>query len=126
MKKAGRYMIWHFLRSPYLTVFLPFYLKQIGSSIHLSDSVSTAQWATVQWVSTAVVALLAPILGALSDFRGIKKIIFNIFFVISIVSLVFMTFTVNYNLLLIINFVVAIGYTGTGIIYRRLHSGCYY
>lgn len=99
------------------TAILPLYLKNIGRLGHISDAVTTSQWGLIQTVSTAAIALLAPILGAVAEFKGMKKILFNCFLIISIAALGVMAFIGNYNTLLIINLICSIGYTGTGIVY---------
>lgn len=99
------------------TAFLPILLKLAGKSVGLSNAVTTAQWGYVQSFSTLILALFAPVLGAIAGFKGKKKWMFSIFFVVAIVSLIVMIFSDNYYMLLVINFICAIGYSGTNIVY---------
>jgi Permeases of the major facilitator superfamily len=99
------------------TAFLPILLKLAGKTEGLANSVTTAHWGYVQSISTLVVALAAPVLGAMADFKGKKKLLFNLFFVIAILSLASMILSNNYYVLLIVNFICAIGYSGTNIVY---------
>jgi len=99
------------------TAFLPIMMKFAGKSEGFSNALTTAHWGYVQSFSTLIIALLAPVLGAIADFKGKKKHLFRIFFIIALVSLVSMIFSDNYWILLFANFICAIGYSGTNIIY---------
>lgn len=99
------------------TAILPIYLKLIGKGIGLSNAATTSQWGLVQSVSTLIVALIAPVLGGIADYRGKKKILFTVFFVIAVLSLGTMVVSDNYFVLLLLNIVCTIGYSGTNIIY---------
>ncbi|SHI21327.1 MFS transporter, UMF1 family [Sporobacter termitidis DSM 10068] len=100
-----------------LTAIIPIYLKSIGHNYNVADSMSTAHWGIVNSVSTLVLALCAPVIGAVADFKGNKNRFFNVFFTVGILSLFASVFLDNYYALLIANFVMLIGYTGTYIIY---------
>ncbi|UZW14827.1 MFS transporter [Clostridium pasteurianum] len=99
------------------TVFLPIYLKVLGKIEGLSNSISTSHWGYLQSISTLAIALIAPTIGALSDYRGMKKSMFSSFFFISIASLFIMVFSENYYILLFLNLLCAIGFSGSNMIY---------
>lgn len=99
------------------TAFLPIQLKLEGAAAGLGNAVTTAQWGYVQSLSTLLLALLAPLLGAVADFKGKKKIVFGVFFVLGIGSLALMLAAGNYYVLLAANFICAVGYSGTNLVY---------
>ena len=88
-----------------LTAIIPIYIKAVGSGAGFTDAQTTAHWGVIQSVSTLAVALLAPVLGAMADFKGRKKIFFNVFLFMAVLSLFFMAFADNYYILLAINFI---------------------
>lgn len=100
-----------------LTAIIPVYIKSVGHGFGVSDADSTAQWGLVLSISTLLLALFAPVIGAFADFRGNKKKIFSVFFALSMVTLFAMIFVNDYYTLLIINFILQIGYAGTYIVY---------
>lgn len=100
-----------------LTAIIPIYIKAIGGGIGFSDADTTAHWGMIQSVSTLAVALLAPVLGAMADFKGRKKVFFNVFLFAAVLSLFAMSFADNYYVLLIINFIAYVGYAGSNTFY---------
>ncbi len=99
------------------TAFLPILLKLTGKAEGLGNALTTAHWGYLQSGSTLLLALLAPILGAAVNFRGQKKRMFLFFFACGVLSLAAMLFTNSYFLLLLANFICAVGYSGTNLIY---------
>lgn len=99
------------------TAFLPILMKLAGKPDGLSNALTTAHWGYLQSFSTLALALLAPVLGAIADFKGKKRQMFIFFFVVALCSLGAMLLTNNYTVLLLVNFLCAIGYSGTNIVY---------
>lgn len=100
-----------------LSTVIPIYIKNMGEVIQLSPSQTTSQWAITQSVSTLLVALLAPILGALADHKGRKKPMFLCFLVLALVMASVMAFSNTYYVLLITCTIACVGYAGTNIFY---------
>jgi UMF1 family MFS transporter len=65
---------------------LPLYFKSAFKSAGGSASLSTAYWGYANSIGTLIVAILAPILGTLADYKGYKKRLFNIFFLLGIIT----------------------------------------
>lgn len=55
-----------------ITTFMPIFFKDFASA-GVDSSTSTATWAFTVSASSLILAVLAPVLGALADYRGIKK-----------------------------------------------------
>lgn len=100
-----------------LTAIIPLYLKSVGHNFNISDAQSTAHWGLINSVATLILAFLAPVIGAVADFKGNKNRFFNVFLIIGVLSLLSSAFIDNYTILLIVNFILLLGYTGTYIIY---------
>ena len=100
-----------------LTAIIPIYLKSVGSDAGFSDAATTTHWGLINSVSTLILALFAPIIGAVADFKGNKNRLFNVFFSIGLLSLFAASFIDDYLALLIVNLVMILGYTGTYVIY---------
>lgn len=100
-----------------LTAMIPPFVASIGNMTGLTGADTTAHWSFVQSGATLTVALLAPILGAMADHKGKKKLFFLSFFTMAVVMFLAMAFVDNYYLLLAINVVAGIGYAGSNIFY---------
>jgi MFS transporter, UMF1 family len=61
-----------------VTAIMPIYFKDVAAS-HLPGALSTAYWGFANSTASLILALLAPILGALADYRQKKKLFFLIF-----------------------------------------------
>lgn len=67
------------------TAILPLFFKSVAAS-HLADATSTAYWGYANSLATLLIALLAPLLGTIADFKGVKKKLFAAFTLTAIVS----------------------------------------
>ena len=73
-----------------VTTVLPIFFKDIASR-GIPDHVSTANWGFANSAASLVLALLAPILGALADYEGRKMKFFVGFIAIGVVFLLLLT-----------------------------------
>lgn len=62
-----------------VTAIMPMFFKDVAAG-HLSGAVSTAYWGYANSASSLILAILAPFLGALADYRQRKKFFFLSFF----------------------------------------------
>ncbi|MDR2660737.1 MAG: MFS transporter [Lactobacillaceae bacterium] len=62
-----------------VTAVLPIYITNVGSKAGFSNADTAAFWSYANSFSSFAVALVAPILGILADFKGVKKYLFNLF-----------------------------------------------
>ncbi len=56
-----------------VAVFPIYFVKVAGAGLHLGESGATQRLATVNTIALVVIALVSPVLGAVSDFGGTKK-----------------------------------------------------
>ena len=73
-----------------VAVFPIYFVKVAGAG--LAESGATQRLATVNTLGLVVVALLSPILGAVSDYRGIKKRLLALFMLIGVAAILGMFF----------------------------------
>ncbi|MGH4052572.1 MAG: MFS transporter [Clostridium sp.] len=98
---------------------LPLYFKSAFINSGGASSLSTAYWGYANSIGTLIVALLAPILGTLADYKGYKKKFFNVFFLLGIVTTALLAFvpTQFWLILLIVYVLTSIGFSGSCIFY---------
>lgn len=100
-----------------ITAMIPPFIASIGNMMGFDGAQTTAHWSFVQSGSTMAVALLAPILGAMADYKGKKKLFFTSFFTLAVIMFLAMAFVDNYYVLLAIDIFAGIGYAGSNIFY---------
>ncbi|MDU1313152.1 MAG: MFS transporter [Clostridium septicum] len=98
---------------------LPIYFKMVAENGGMSSSTSTAFWEYSISISTFLVVMLAPILGNIADYKGNKKKFFNIFFILGVISTIFLAFIpTNTPVLLLFAYVITVlGFSGANIFY---------
>ena len=98
---------------------LPIYFKLVAENGGMAKTTSTAIWGYTISLSTLIVAILAPILGSVADYKGNKKKFFNIFFILGVVSTLVLILVPENSpiLLLIIYTMTVVGFSGANIFY---------
>lgn len=67
------------------TALLPVFFKSVAAK-GMDGAQSTAYWGYANSIATLIIAVLAPILGSLADYKGYKKRFFNTFVILAIIS----------------------------------------
>jgi UMF1 family MFS transporter len=103
-----------------VAVFPIYFVKVAGAN--LAESGATQRLATVNTLALVVIALLSPILGAVSDYRGNKKRFLGVFMAIGIVAVLGMFFIERGDLGLAswLFTISLIGVTGSFVFYEAL------
>lgn len=65
-----------------LSTIIPIYYKNMASTAGLADSDATAYFGYAASAATLIVAVLGPVLGAISDGQKLKKLMFTVFLVL--------------------------------------------
>jgi len=101
-----------------VTAIMPIFFKDFASS-HLPGAVSTAYWGVANSTASLILALLAPILGAMADYRDRKKRFFLIFLTVGVLFNFLLLLVGKGQWLLCLSlFVVArVGWAGANIFY---------
>lgn len=97
-----------------MAAILPIYFSAVcGASGQDGD----IWWGYGTSIATAVVAILAPVLGAFGDRKGMKKKFLAIFLIIGVVFTASMAFTDNWQFMLVGYIFSYIGYAGANVFY---------
>lgn len=98
---------------------LPIYFKMVAEQGGMKSSTSTALWGYTISIATFIVAMFAPILGNIADYKGNKKKLFNGFFIIGLISTLFLIFVPEDApiALLVVYTISTIGFCGANIFY---------
>lgn len=100
------------------TAILPIFFKGVAAS-QLADATSTAYWGYANSLATLLIALLAPLLGTVADFKGVKKKLFAAFTLTAIISSALLA-TVGegqWIYALVIYIITAVAFNGSSIYY---------
>lgn len=103
-----------------MTALLPIYFKSAAAGAGMSGPESTAIWGYVNSFATLIIALLAPILGTIADFRGYKKRFFTGFFLLGVLFTTLLTWisASQWAAILVCYFIALIGSTGANVFYN--------
>lgn len=101
-----------------ITAIMPIFFKEFAAD-GLSNSRSTALWGYSNSAAALIVALLAPVLGALADYEGKKIIFFRFFLVTGIIATFSILFVTRGNwVFCIVVFIIArLAWSGANIFY---------
>ena len=105
------------------TAIFPLFYKAIASGAGVSDVNSTAYLGYSNSIATASVALLAPILGSIADFRNFRKPMFTISTLLGIFTILIMAFipsgtsNITWIMLLVLYILSSIGFSSANVFY---------
>lgn len=100
------------------TATLPIFFKSVAAA-NLPSSLSTAYLGYTNSIATLIIAILAPLLGAIADYRNYKKRLFTFFIILGVTSTALLA-TVGegaWVLCIIIYIFSIIGFSGSNIFY---------
>lgn len=97
---------------------MPLYFKMVFENVG-SATTSTAYWGYANSLATLILALLAPILGTIADYIGVKKRFFVTFVLIGVAATAFLAFIPEsmWFGMLVVYILTAIGFSGANIFY---------
>jgi UMF1 family MFS transporter len=96
---------------------LPIFYKSVAAGSGLPSNLADSYWGYATSAATLVVALMAPVLGTLGDYRSMKMRLFRFFFIVGALSTAMLSFTDNWLVLLIFYMVTIVGFSGANIFY---------
>ncbi len=101
-----------------VTTIMPIFFKDIASK-GIADAISTANWGFANAFASLVLAIMAPLIGTIADFQGMKKRFFIFFLLMGVIFTLFLTtITQGRWLFCLTIFVFArIGYSGANLFY---------
>ncbi|WDV45695.1 MFS transporter [Clostridiaceae bacterium M8S5] len=98
---------------------MPLYFKSLFTKSGGNGALSTAYWGYANSIATLIIALLAPILGTIADYKGFKKKFFTVFVSLGLITTVALSFVDEqyWSILLACYILTAIGFSGANIFY---------
>lgn len=102
-----------------VTAIFPLYFKASATEAGIAASTSTAYWGYANSFATLIISILAPLLGTIADFKGLKKRLFIIFTFLGVIFTLMLAIVPSDQwLLLLICFIfTSLGFTGANIFY---------
>ncbi|WP_100009980.1 MFS transporter [Lentibacillus sediminis] len=122
-KEERSWMMYDWGNSAYsiiiVTAIFPIFFKAAADNAGVASADSTAYLGYTISIATFILAMLAPILGTVADYRGMKKKFFMSFFLLGTISTVLLIFVPadNWLLLLIVYTLTTLGFRGANVFY---------
>ena len=98
-------------------IILPVFFKSMAESSGVTAVDATAYWGYATSLGTLICAVLAPFLGTLGDFKGMKKKLFTAFMLLGVVSTFLLALTNSWQGLLLFYVLGTLGFSGSCIYY---------
>lgn len=99
---------------------IPIFFRSLATNSGISDAQATGLWATVTAIAVFILALCSPILGALADYKGMKKKIFSISLVLGVLGLLSLSITTDWLAFLVLFVIARLGYSACNIFYDSM------
>ena len=99
------------------SVYAPNIMAAIFPTIFVSVAGAAGDmwWGYATSVATFLVAILAPLLGAVADFKGMKKKLFTVFLLLGVVFTGLIAATDNWKIMLVCYVLSRIGFSGSNL-----------
>lgn len=102
------------------TTIIPVYFKNLTDAAGVAASDSTAYWGYASSIVTAVVAVLAPALGAAADTKGYKKRLFALFLALGVLGCAALAVPSAWQLFLALFILANVGFSGSLVFYDSM------
>lgn len=103
-----------------VTATIPIYFRSLAEGAGVDGSAATSLFGSATSISVLVLALLAPVLGAIADFENMKKKLFSVFFALAIAGGILFTFAPGWISFLVFFTLSRIGYSACNIFYDSM------
>lgn len=103
-----------------VSTIIPIYFKNMAQNMGVSASDSTAYLSYAISISTVIVAILGPILGAVADNKNHKKPLFTFFMMIGVLGCAALSIPKTWLMFLIIFVIAKVGFSGSLIFYDSM------
>lgn len=98
-------------------IILPIFFKEMAQMDGVSSVDATAYWGYATSLGTLVCAVLAPFLGSLGDYRGMKKKLFTAFMLLGVISTFLLACAGSWKVLLALYVLGTLGFSASCIYY---------
>lgn len=120
-REEKSWMLYDWANSAFATiiaaVILPIFFKEIARAGGVSDVNATAYWGYATSCGTLLCAVLAPFLGALGDFKGMKKRLFTAFMLLGVAATALLALANSWKLLAMLYILGALGFNASCVYY---------
>lgn len=99
---------------------LPIYFNSLATGAGLSDADATSTWGYAASIVTLVVAILGPVLGTFSDYRGRKRPLFFLAAVLGVLGCIALAIPMPYIIFLVVYILAKIFYSVSLIFYDSM------
>ena len=99
---------------------IPILFRGLADLSGMESAQVTSLWGTTTSVSVLVLALLSPLLGALADYKGMKKRMFLLFLAVGLAGLVGLSKANSWGVYLVVFLIARIGYAACNIFYDSM------
>src|SRR5699024_3977283 len=98
---------------------IPIFFRSLAEQ-DVSSSTASGIWALTTSAAVLILAVLSPFLGALADYKGMKKKMCSLFLVIGIIGLLLLSFSGSWVSYMLLFVVTRIGYSACNIFYDSM------
>lgn len=99
---------------------IPIYFKNLAAMDGISDSTSTAYWGYTASISTIIIMILGPILGAVGDHQHFKKRLFTLFVMVGVLGCAALGMPLPWVAFLAVAVVAKTGFSGSLVFYDAM------
>ncbi len=119
-KQETAWMLYDWANSAYsilVAAVLPLFASSMAQSAGVSSVAHTANWGYASSLTGLAVAVLAPILGSITDYRTLRMRLFAAFFAVGVLSTGLIPITNSYIGLLLLYGITNFGFSGANVFY---------
>ena len=114
-KKEWSWIMYDWANSIYATNIMAAIFPTIF--VNIAGAAGDIWWGYATSVATFLIAILAPILGAMADFKGMKKKLFTAFMLVGVIFTALIAITNDWRIMLIGYVISRIGFSGSNLFY---------
>ena len=103
-----------------VTATIPIYFRALATEANVADHVISAWFGGATSTAVIILAILSPILGAIADYKGMKKKMFVGFLAVGILGALTMTVMTDWMAFLLLFVLARIGYSACNIFYDSM------
>lgn len=99
---------------------IPIYFALLANKSGMDANVVSGSWGTATAISVLILAILSPLLGAIADYKGMKKKMLLISLIISVIGMFIFTLTENWLIFAAVFIVSRLAYSAANVFYDSM------
>lgn len=99
---------------------IPIFFQSLALNAGIDEASITGLWAMVTALAVLFLAVLSPVLGALADYKGMKKPMFTSFLLLSVAALFILSITGSWLVFLIVFVITRLSYSACNVFYDSM------